>query len=46
MTTALVVFLAFTAWTLLAFPLAVLVGRLLAGSADLTSAGEFHTLEA
>jgi hypothetical protein len=46
MTTALVVLLALTAWTLLAFPLAVVVGRLLARSADLTSASEFHTLEA
>jgi hypothetical protein len=46
MTTALVVLLGLMAWTLLAFPLAVLVGRTLAASADLTTASEFHTLEA
>jgi hypothetical protein len=33
-------------WTLLSFPLAVLVGRWLAASADLTPGREFHTLEA
>lgn len=46
MTTALVVLLGLMAWTLLAFPLAVVVGRMLAGPADLTTASEFHTLEA
>jgi hypothetical protein len=46
MTTPLVVLMGLTAWTLLAFPLAVVVGRFLAASGDLTSASEFHTLEA
>jgi len=46
MTTALVLLMGLTAWTLLAFPLAVVVGLFLAVSADLTSASEVHTLEA
>jgi hypothetical protein len=46
MTTALVVALVLAAWTVLSLPLAVLVGRCLAISADLTRAAEFHTLEA
>lgn len=46
MTTALAVALGLAAWTLLSIPLAVIVGRWLADPADLTRAGEFHTLEA
>ena len=46
MTTVLVVVLALAAWTILSLPLGVLVGRTLAAHGDLTSAGEFHTLEA
>ena len=46
MTTVLVVALLLAAWTLLSFPLAVVVGRSLAHAADLTPVPEFHTLEA
>jgi hypothetical protein len=46
MTTALVVAIALAAWTVLPLPLAVLVGRCMALSPDLTPAPEFHTLEA
>jgi len=46
MTTALVVAFALAAWTVLPLPLAVLVGRCMALTPDLTPAPEFHTLEA
>jgi hypothetical protein len=46
MSSALVVALGLVGWTVLSIPLAFLVGRWLAWSADLTRAGEFHTLEA
>jgi hypothetical protein len=46
MSSALVVALGLVGWTVLSIPLALLVGRWLAWSADLTRAGEFHTLEA
>jgi hypothetical protein len=46
MTTVLTVAFALAAWTVLSLPLGVVVGRWLAGSADLTRAVEFHTLEA
>ncbi|HET6939089.1 MAG TPA: hypothetical protein VFI19_10810 [Nocardioides sp.] len=46
MTIALVVAFALAAWTVLPLPLAVLVGRCMALSPDLTPAREFHTLEA
>jgi len=46
MTTALVAAALLAAWTVLPLPLAVVVGRSLATSADLTSTPEFHTLEA
>jgi len=45
MTTVLVVALVLAAWTILSFPLAVVVGRCIA-YADLTPVPEFHTLEA
>ncbi|HEX5089565.1 MAG TPA: hypothetical protein VFV89_17290 [Nocardioides sp.] len=46
MTIALMVALGLAAWTVLSLPLAVLVGRCIALSPDLTPAREFHTLEA